>query len=103
MPDTPPPITVWAEDFDPTGPPPRTDPLGHAQQKASEVFDRVAGDTRPLNGRSAWWGLAVGLGLMAAGGVVGWFRLDLGLMHVPTVALVVGGLAVTVKALLGYR
>lgn len=103
MPDTPPPITVWAEDVDPTAPPPRTDPPGHAERRASEVFDRVAGGARRPGRRAAWWGLTVGLGLIAAGGVVGWFRLDLGLMHVPSVALVVGGLAVAVKALLGYR
>jgi hypothetical protein len=43
------------------------------------------------------------LGLLLAGGVVAWFQLDLGLMHVPTAVLAVGGLVVVVKSLMGYR
>lgn len=102
MPDTPPPITVWSEDVDPSGPPPRTDPPRHVQQRASEVYERVAGIERPRR-KPAWWGYGIGMGLLLAGGVVAWFRLDAGLMHTPTLALVVGGLAVVVKAVLGYR
>lgn len=105
MPDTPPPVTVWAEDVAPDRPPPRTDPPRHAHLQASEVFDRVAGGTRtrrrPL--RPAWWGFLVGVGLVAVGGLVCWFQLDLGLMHVPTVTLVAAGLLVILKAVMGYR
>lgn len=107
MPNTPPPpIVVWAEDTPPDRPPPRTEPPRHVQQRASEVFDRVAGGTRtrrPNRTRPVWWGYALGLGLMVAGGVVAWYQLDLGLMHVPTVVLAVGGLVVVVKSLMGYR
>jgi hypothetical protein len=103
MPDTPPPITVWSEDVDPSGPPPRTDPPRHVQQRASEVYERVAGGTGRRRRKPAWWGYGIGMGLLLAGGVVAWFRLDAGLMHTPTLALVVGGLAVVVKAVLGYR
>ena len=106
MPDTPPPITVWAEDVEPVRPPPRTDPPGYAELRASEVFDRVAGGTRTRrrpHGRPRWWGYAVGAGLLAAGGVAWWGQLDLGLMRVPTLALVGGGLVLVVKTLMGYR
>jgi hypothetical protein len=43
------------------------------------------------------------VGLLVAAGVVAWFRLDLGLVYVPTVALTAAGLVVLVKALMGYR
>lgn len=105
MPDTPPPTVLWAEDLDPRRRPPQSDPPLHAERQAAEVFDRVAGGTgsRRPRPRARWWGYAVGLGLMAAAGVVGWWQLDLALMHVPTAVLAVGGLVVVVKALMGYR
>lgn len=106
MPNTPPPITVWAEDLEPDRPPPRTDPPRHAEQQAGELLDRVAGGTRTRRRKpppAAWWGYAVGLGLLLAAGAVAWFRLDLGLMYVPTVALALGGLVVVLKSLMGYR
>jgi hypothetical protein len=104
MPDTPPPTVVWADDLDPRRRPPQTDPPLHAERRASEVFDRVAGvrRRRPWY-RRAGWGYVVGLGLMAAGGAVGWWQLDLALMRVPTVALVGVGFGVVVKTLMGYR
>jgi hypothetical protein len=46
MPNTPPPVVVWAEDADPSRPPPRTEPPRHAYERANELFDRVAGGTR---------------------------------------------------------
>ncbi|MCU0703089.1 MAG: hypothetical protein MUF18_03765 [Fimbriiglobus sp.] len=106
MPNTPPPVTVWAEDVSPERPPPRTEPPRHAHDKATELLDRIAGGTRtrrPSRTRPAWWGFAVGVGLLVAAGVVAWFRLDLGLVYVPTVALTAAGLVVLVKALMGYR
>ncbi len=105
MPNTPPPVTVWAEDAEPDRPPPRTAPPRHAERQAWEVFDRVAGGTRtrrrPL--RPVWWGFVTGGALVVIGGLVAWFQLDLGLMHVPTVALIAAGLVLMLKTLMGYR
>lgn len=105
MPDTPPPITVWAEDAEPHRPPPRTDPPGHAARQASAVFARVAGGTRTRRrpARPVWWGFVIGGALVVAGGLVAWLQLDLGLLHVPTVALVAAGLLLMLKAVMGYR
>ena len=105
MPNTPPPVVVWAEDADPSRPPPRTEPPRHAYERANELFDRVAGGTRTRRrpARPVWWGFVLAVVLFATAGVVAWFRLDLGLMHGPTVGLAVGGLVVLVKTLMGYR
>lgn len=96
---------MWADDLDPHRRPPQTDPPLYAERRAAEVYDRVAGGPRPRRQwyRRGWRGYVAGAGLMAAGGAVGWWQLDLGLMHVPTVALLVVGFAVVVKTLMGYR
>ena len=103
MPPTPPPQTVWAEDLDPHAPPPRTLPLRHAERMAGEVLERVAAGRRPPRRTPAWWGAAAGVGLMAAGGAAWWWHLDAGLLHLPAAVLVAGGLAVALKAVMGYR
>jgi len=105
MPNTPPPVTVWVEDAEPDRPPPRTDPPRHAAQRASELFDRVAGGTRTRRrpARPVWWGFVIGGVLVVAGGLVGWFQLDFGLMYVPTVTLIAGGLVLMLKTVMGYR
>lgn len=104
MPDTPPPTVMWADDLDPRRRPPQTHPPLHAERRAAEVFERVASVRR----RRPWyrwaaWGYVIGLGLMAAGGAMAWWRLDLALVHMPTVALVGGGFTMVVKTLMGYR
>jgi hypothetical protein len=71
---------------------------------ADEVYDRVTRGTRTRRPPkpAAWRTALLGVGLLAVAGVVYGFRLDLGLMSVPSVGLAVAGLVVLLKAVMGY-
>lgn len=82
--------------------PPRTLPPRHAAAMADELYDRVARGTRRRPHPAAWRTALIGVGLLAVAAVVYGFRLDLGLMSVPSIGLAVAGLVVLLKAVMGY-
>lgn len=84
--------------------PPRTVPPRHAAAMADAVYDRVARGTRTRRRPrpAAWRTALLGVGLLAVAAVVFGFRLDLGLMSVPSLGLAVAGLVVVLKAAMGY-
>jgi hypothetical protein len=71
---------------------------------ADAVYERVARGTRTRRRPHppAWRAALLGVGMLAVAGVVYGFRLDLGLMSVPSVGLAVAGLVVVLKAAMGY-
>lgn len=84
--------------------PPRTMPPRHAAAMADAVYDRVArgNRTRRPPEPAAWRTALLGVGMLVVAGMVYGFRLDLGLMSVPSLGLAAAGLVVLLKAAMGY-
>jgi hypothetical protein len=100
------PEVVWAEEDirNDHGESPRTAPPRFTEAQADAVYARIAGGTRVQRRRHrpAWRGAAVGVGLILIAAVVSVNRLDLPLLHTPSVGLAVIGLAMVLKTMMGY-
>jgi hypothetical protein len=99
------PEVVWVEDraAEQHKPPPRTLPLGYAQQQADQLLDRLPSVGRPRRYRFGWRSAAFGITCFAAAALVVVFELDVSFLRTPTILLCAVGVRQLFLGVVGER